>query len=1325
MSQSFFSRRTVFGISGALLTLVIFFFLMPSVFRGARMAVAGKKNNIKDWLPGDFRETVELEWFASYFMGESFAIATWEGCTTDDQRLALFASKLRHESLQRPEPASEDHRRARQFAEDLQLMVEPSEQQNWGGQNEKWFATPGGQRYYITPDGHFYRWEEGVDVVGGATRMVRRMLGTYTLKGQLITAFGSAPESGQTNEFYNDPTLLAASLFGSVQTGTDLVSKLAAEGGPLWPLDFTDADHRAAVAQGRAIQRLTGTLFAPAVPEGFAWTPEAIRAHVSEATLAELPTDFDQRATILLQQISERFGSLEALQAATIDQQAEAWDELFRGLDVETPPRQTCVIATLTKLGKENLPRAVGRGVAGAPRGRLLILADQAGLGAAPPPSMAPPPFDRDERELAAASGRTILRLGGPAIDNVAIDEEGTVTLIRLVGYSALVGLGLAFFCFRSVNMTIMVFVCGVSAAVLGLAVVYWAGGHVDAILMTMPALVYVLGLSGAIHIVNYYRDEVRMRGTEGAAGRAVRHALTPCTLAAFTTALGVFSLCTSNIVPIYNFGLYTGIAVMAALLILFSYLPAALETFPPVFTQKRRAIEEQRRSQGLPPVVPPDDEERRNDWVAEFWARFATWVTAHYKLVTIGCVTLFVVCLVGLPQIRTSVQLLKLFDADSRIIDDYAYLEGHFGKLVPMELVMRVPPEMIAGRSGADRDDANEGITGGNPTVSGDAAVASGHPLTLLGRLEAIGRLDAAVRRTLGESGTGVVGRTMSAVTFLPPLPPVSNSYSPVRGRFESQLSASLADFHDTDYYRVERDGPFEGSELWRISLRVGALSDVDYGQFVGDLRRTITPVLDAYRARDAVLDAVAEFRQARVADGGSKNDQPRILLIGAAEPKPMEQEDFLAIESGADRDQAIDQAVAMGRQSDLIRTDRLYLATLGELLAGERVRRPMWLDLEKADGKVVPGTQQWDRLMEAVDVVVLVDDQAGVSAETLAGQAKRFVDARQSVFPTASPILLGPIPSEADAGPLQAIYTGIVPVVYKAQRTLLESLIVSFMLAFVLILVVMVVLLTPGKLPWAMFQPRQLGVGLVAGLISMLPNLFPVVVIFGLMGHGGVLVDIGTMMTASVAMGVAVDDTIHFLTWFREYIDRGLNRVEAVIETFRRVGAPMIQTTCVGGLGLFVFSLSTFAPTQRFGVLMLVLLVTATIGDLLLFPALLVGPLGKWFRPRPKAEPDSPSPEPLALEDSLVLAGGQPVAVPPSASEPPVSARQPAASSPQPTASRLVAPRRIDAAVPPDNVVPRQVGGAVPPRPMAPVETAQGSRPLPPPPTGPLPGK
>ena len=129
------------------------------------------------------------------------------------------------------------------------------------------------------------------------------------------------------------------------------------------------------------------------------------------------------------------------------------------------------------------------------------------------------------------------------------------------------------------------------------------------------------------------------------------------------------------------------------------------------------------------------------------------------------------------------------------------------------------------------------------------------------------------------------------------------------------------------------------------------------------------------------------------------------------------------------------------------------------------------------------------------------------------------------------------------------------------------------------------------------------------------MIPNVFPIVVIFGFMGWIGSLIDIGTMMTASVAMGVAVDDTVHFLTWFRRGIMSGLNRRGAVRMAYERCATAMIETTLIGGLGLGVFALSTFTPTQRFGYLMMFLLAAALVGDLIFLPALLTGPLGKLF--------------------------------------------------------------------------------------------------------------
>jgi predicted RND superfamily exporter protein len=201
------------------------------------------------------------------------------------------------------------------------------------------------------------------------------------------------------------------------------------------------------------------------------------------------------------------------------------------------------------------------------------------------------------------------------------------------------------------------------------------------------------------------------------------------------------------------------------------------------------------------------------------------------------------------------------------------------------------------------------------------------------------------------------------------------------------------------------------------------------------------------------------------------------------------------------------------------------------------------------------------------------------------------------------------------ADA--ITAVYTGMVPVVYKTQHALLSGLRNSFALSYVSIMfVLMFVLRSP-----------------MAGFLAMLPNLFPIVIIFGIIGWTGILVDVGMMMTVSVALGVAVDDTIHYLTWFREAIDRGLDAPEAAIEAYEKCATAMTETTIIAGLGLSAFMFSTFMPTQMFGTMMLVILFTAMFGDLIFLVAILTGPAGRFFCKKTKGTQTEPKPEPVVI--------------------------------------------------------------------------------------------
>jgi len=135
------------------------------------------------------------------------------------------------------------------------------------------------------------------------------------------------------------------------------------------------------------------------------------------------------------------------------------------------------------------------------------------------------------------------------------------------------------------------------------------------------------------------------------------------------------------------------------------------------------------------------------------------------------------------------------------------------------------------------------------------------------------------------------------------------------------------------------------------------------------------------------------------------------------------------------------------------------------------------------------------------------------------------------------------------------------------------------------------------------------------LAGLIVMLPNVFPALTTFGSMGWIASAVDVGAMMTASVALGIAVDDTLHFLTWFRRSILAGDNRQQAIVVAYQRCAPAMMQTTLIAGLAMMAFFMSSFQPVSQFGLLMFILLVAALVGDLLFLPALLATRIGGVF--------------------------------------------------------------------------------------------------------------
>lgn len=187
--------------------------------------------------------------------------------------------------------------------------------------------------------------------------------------------------------------------------------------------------------------------------------------------------------------------------------------------------------------------------------------------------------------------------------------------------------------------------------------------------------------------------------------------------------------------------------------------------------------------------------------------------------------------------------------------------------------------------------------------------------------------------------------------------------------------------------------------------------------------------------------------------------------------------------------------------------------------------------------------------------------------------------------------------IQSNPNASPPDVSLTGHMVVVQGSQEILLSDLFRSFMTAFGIIAVVMVVFLR----------------SLWGGLIAMIPNLVPTAFLFGMMGWLDSPLDIGSVMTASVALGIAVDDNVHLLSRFRNFRLSGHPQREAARLALKQCGMAMLQTTLVCSTSLLVYGLSDFVPTRRFAFFMLGLLSVAWLGVSILLPALMASSLGR----------------------------------------------------------------------------------------------------------------
>jgi predicted RND superfamily exporter protein len=170
---------------------------------------------------------------------------------------------------------------------------------------------------------------------------------------------------------------------------------------------------------------------------------------------------------------------------------------------------------------------------------------------------------------------------------------------------------------------------------------------------------------------------------------------------------------------------------------------------------------------------------------------------------------------------------------------------------------------------------------------------------------------------------------------------------------------------------------------------------------------------------------------------------------------------------------------------------------------------------------------------------------------------------------------------------------FTGSSVVFLEGTKFLIRNLFISLGLAIVVISIIMALMFSSYRMV----------------LISLLPNLLPLIITGGVMGYFHITLKPSTLLVFSIAFGISVDDSIHFLAKFKQELNSCSYSIrESVINALRETGVSMVYTSIVLFFGFLIFAASSFGGTKALGLLVSTTLIVAMLTNLVLLPALLM---------------------------------------------------------------------------------------------------------------------
>ncbi len=388
--------------------------------------------------------------------------------------------------------------------------------------------------------------------------------------------------------------------------------------------------------------------------------------------------------------------------------------------------------------------------------------------------------------------GGTALRMAGTVYEAYAVDHAAESSLMTLVAPSCLIGILLAWFCLKSIRAAIAVLIIAGVGQLLAISTVYYSGGKFSAVLIVLPTLVFMLTLSGAVHLMNYYRD-ISIWHRDHRGSRAMLLGFKPSLLSSITTSLGMASLAISQLAPVREFGLYSAISLSVATFFLLLGFPFVSDWFcgerlPRFLKGPHEPFQE--TGSKLEEVEPMEAKDFgfQPHLTSPVVARYVKWIERNANWVAVVGFAILGLSSYGLIFLKSSTKFDDLFPSNSPTVRDLSFIEQHIGPIASVEVLLR---------------------------FSSDKSV------DILSQAMWVENISNAIRK-LPE-----VGAVMSADSFIPPLPKSTAVRDVVRRSImRKKTLEELPKLIDQGWIAETNTG-----NVWRVTAKVSALTNDDYG--------------------------------------------------------------------------------------------------------------------------------------------------------------------------------------------------------------------------------------------------------------------------------------------------------------------------------------------------------------------------------------------------------------------------------------------------------------------------------------------------------------